>query len=123
MEWIPKIGQIDQIGLTSVSGVRRIDAHGKALSTAAGGYIGAVGSDSPSATPPFAAVAFLCLVYAVAIRTDSAALAAGAVASSPVGHRGTTLAMHSTLGGGSLFASALVGAVLDVAAPLGGQTA
>ena len=73
---------------------------------------------------PFAAVVFLCLVYAAAIQADSAALTAGAVASSPVGHRGATLAVHSTLGfGGSLFAPALVGVVLDLAAPLGGQTA
>ena len=73
---------------------------------------------------PFAAVVFFCLVYAAAIHTDSAALTAGAVASSPVGHRGATLAVHSTLGfGGSLFAPALVGVVLDLAAPLGGQTA
>ena len=81
----------------------------------------AVGFSSPL---PFAAVVFLCLVYAAAIQTDSAALTAGAVASSPVGHRGATLAVHSTLGfGGSLFAPALVGVVLDLALPLGGQTA
>ena len=73
---------------------------------------------------PFAAVVFLCLVYAAAIQADSAALTAGAVASSPVGHRGATLAVHSTLGfGGSLFAPALVGVVLDRAAPLGAATA
>ena len=81
----------------------------------------AVGFSSPL---PFAAVVFLCLVYAAAIQTDSAALTAGAVASSPVGHRGATLAVHSTLGfGGSLFAPALVGVVLDFATPLGGTTA
>ena len=81
----------------------------------------AVGFSSPL---PFAAVVFLCLVYAAAIQADSAALTAGAVASSPVGHRGATLAVHSTMGfGGSLFAPALVGVVLDLAAPLGGQTA
>ena len=81
----------------------------------------AVGFSSPL---PFAAVVFLCLLYAAAIQTDSAALTAGAVASSPVGHRGATLAVHSTMGfGGSLFAPALVGVVLDLAAPLGGTTA
>ena len=81
----------------------------------------AVGFSSPL---PFAAVVFLCLLYAAAIQTDSAALTAGAVASSPVGHRGATLAVHSTLGfGGSLFAPALVGVVLDLATPLGGTTA
>ena len=81
----------------------------------------AVGFSSPL---PFAAVVVLCLVYSAAIQADSAALTAGAVAASPVGHRGATLAVHSTLGfGGSLFAPALVGAVLDLAAPLGGQVA
>ena len=81
----------------------------------------ATGFSSPL---PFAAVVFLCLVYSAAIQADSAALTAGAVASSAVGHRGATLAVHSTLGfGGSLFAPALVGVVLDLAAPLGGHTA
>ncbi len=77
-----------------------------------------------SSTLPFAAVVVLCLIYSAAIQADSAALTAGAVATSPVGHRGATLAVHSTLGfGGSLFAPALVGVVLDVAAPLGGTIA
>ncbi len=81
----------------------------------------AVGFSSPL---PFAAVVFLCLLYSAAIQADSAALTAGAVATSPVGHRGATLAVHSTLGfGGSLFAPALVGVVLDRSAPLGGTTA
>ena len=73
---------------------------------------------------PFAVVALLCLVYSAAIQADSAALTAGAVNTSPAGHRGATLAVHSTLGfSGSLFAPPLVGAVLDLAAPLGGTTA
>ena len=81
----------------------------------------AVGFSSPL---PFAAVVVLCLIYSAAIQADSAALTAGAVATSPVGHRGATLAVHSTLGfGGSLFAPALVGVVLDHSAPLGGTTA
>ena len=81
----------------------------------------AVGFSSPL---PFAAVVVLCLIYSAAIQADSAALTAGAVATSPVGHRGATLAVHSTLGfGGSLFAPALVGVVLDLSAPLGGTTA
>ncbi len=81
----------------------------------------AVGFSSPL---PFAAVVVLCLIYSAAIQADSAALTAGAVVTSPVGHRGATLAVHSTLGfGGSLFAPALVGVVLDVATPLGGTTA
>ena len=81
----------------------------------------AVGFSSPL---PFAVVVVLCLIYSAAIQADSAALTAGAVATSPVGHRGATLAVHSTLGfGGSLFAPALVGVVLDLSAPLGGTTA
>ena len=77
-----------------------------------------------SSVLPFAAVAFLCLMYSAAIQADSAALTAGAVNTSPVGHRGATLALHSTLGfSGSLFAPALVGVVLDSAAPLGETTA
>ena len=76
-----------------------------------------VGFSSPL---PFAAVAILCVVYSAAIQADSAALTAGAVNTSPVGHRGATLALHSTLGfSGSLFAPAAVGLVLDHAAPLG----
>ena len=73
---------------------------------------------------PFAAVVVLCLLYSAAIQADSAALTTGAVATSPVGHRGATLAVHSTLGfSGSLFAPLLVGLVLDLAAPLGSTTA
>ena len=73
---------------------------------------------------PFAVVVFLCLLYSAAIQADSAALTAGAVATSPVGHRGATLAVHSMFGfSGSLFAPALVGLVLDLAAPLGGANA
>ena len=73
---------------------------------------------------PFAVVALLCLVYSAAMQADSAALTAGAVNTSPAGHRGATLAVHSTFGfSGSLFAPPLVGAVLDLAAPLGGTMA
>ncbi|MDE0383591.1 MAG: hypothetical protein OXI22_06895, partial [Defluviicoccus sp.] len=81
----------------------------------------AAGFSSPL---PFAVAAFLCLLYSAAIQADSAALTAGAVATSPVGHRGATLAVHSIFGfSGSLFAPALVGLVLDLAAPLGGANA
>ena len=81
----------------------------------------ATGFSSPL---PFAFVVVLCLLYSAAIQADSAALTAGAVATSPVGHRGATLAVHSIFGfSGSLFAPALVGVVLDLATPLGGTTA
>jgi len=77
-----------------------------------------------SAALPFAVVVALCLVYAVTIQADSATLTAGAIAAAPPGHRGATLAVHSTLGfSGALFAPMLVGVVLDEAAPLGGTTA
>ena len=73
---------------------------------------------------PFVVVAVVCLLYAVTIQADSAALTAGAVAAAPPGHRGATLAVHSTLGfSGALFAPMVVGVVLDEAAPLGGTTA
>jgi len=77
-----------------------------------------------SAALPFALVVIVCLIYAVTIQADSAALTAGAVAAAPPGHRGATLAVHSTLGfSGALFAPMIVGVVLDEAAPLGGTTA
>lgn len=73
---------------------------------------------------PFAVVVVVCLIYAVTIQADSAALTAGAVAAAPKGHRGATLAVHSTLGfSGALFAPMVVGVVLDEAQPLGGTTA
>ncbi len=73
---------------------------------------------------PFTVVVIVCLLYAVTIQADSAALTAGAVAAAPKGHRGATLAVHSTLGfSGALFAPMVVGVVLDEAAPLGGTTA
>jgi MFS family permease len=77
-----------------------------------------------SAVLPFTLVVIVCLIYAVTIQADSAALTAGAVAAAPKGHRGATLAVHSTLGfSGALFAPMVVGVVLDEAAPLGGTTA
>ncbi|MDA0219137.1 MAG: MFS transporter [Proteobacteria bacterium] len=77
-----------------------------------------------SAALPFTVVVAVCLIYAVTIQADSAALTAGAVAAAPPGHRGATLAVHSTLGfSGALFAPMVVGVVLDEAAPLGGTTA
>lgn len=77
-----------------------------------------------SAVLPFALVIVVCLIYSVTIQADSAALTAGAVAAAPRGHRGATLAVHSTLGfSGALFAPMVVGVVLDAAMPLGGATA
>ena len=57
----------------------------------------------------------LCLVYGVTVMADSASLTAGAVEAAPPGHKGATLAVHSTLGFGAGFLGPLaVGAVLDL---------
>lgn len=64
----------------------------------------------------------LCLVYGVTVMADSASLTAGAVAAAPAGHRGGTLAVHSTLGFSAGFLGPLaIGAVLDLFG--GGRTA
>lgn len=60
-------------------------------------------------------VVFLGLLYGITVTGDSASLTAGAVAAAPVGLRGTTLAVHSTLGFGAAFLGPLVvGVVLDI---------
>jgi len=65
---------------------------------------------------PIYAVAALCLAYHMIIMADSAALTGGAVATSPLGERGATLAVHSILGfSGGFFGPLAVGAVLDLA--------
>ena len=68
-----------------------------------------------SASLPYAVVIGLCLLHAVTVVGDSAALTAGAVAAAPSGYRGATLALHSTLGFGAAFLGPLaVGMVLDL---------
>ena len=68
-----------------------------------------------SARLPYVWVVSMVLVYGVFIVGDSASLTAGAVASAPAGSRGTTLAVHSTLGFGAAFLGPLVtGVVLDL---------
>ncbi|MFZ0131070.1 MAG: MFS transporter [Desulfobacterales bacterium] len=68
-----------------------------------------------SAPLPYAAVVGLCLLHAVTVVGDSAALTAGAVGAAPAGYRGATLALHSTLGFGAAFLGPLaVGVVLDL---------
>ncbi len=68
-----------------------------------------------SAPLPYVWVVCLVLVYGVLVLGDSASLTAGAVASAPVGGRGTTLAVHSTLGFGAAFMGPLAtGIVLDL---------
>jgi len=68
-----------------------------------------------SAALPYLLVAFLAIVYGITIVGDSASLTAGVVAAAPAGYRGTTLAVHSTLGFCSAFLGPLaVGVVLDL---------
>lgn len=68
-----------------------------------------------SARLPYFWVVFIGLIYGVLVLGDSASLTAGAVANAPPGGRGTTLAVHSTLGFGAAFLGPLaVGMVLDL---------
>jgi hypothetical protein len=68
-----------------------------------------------SARLPYGWVVCLGLFYGVLVLGDSASLTAGAVANAPPGGRGTTLAVHSTLGFGAAFLGPLAtGIVLDV---------
>jgi len=67
-----------------------------------------------SAALPYLLVAFIGILYGTTIVGDSASLTAGVVAAAPAGYRGTTLAVHSTLGFCSAFLGPLtVGVVLD----------
>ena len=56
----------------------------------------------------------MALFYGITVTGDSASLTAGVVAAAPAGYRGTTLAVHSTIGFGAAFLGPLsVGVVLD----------
>ena len=67
-----------------------------------------------SASLPYAVVALVAIVHGITVVGDSASLTAGVVAAAPAGFRGTTLAVHSTLGFGAAFLGPLaVGMVLD----------
>ena len=67
-----------------------------------------------SAALPYFLVAAMAILYGVTIVGDSASLTAGVVAAAPEGYRGTTLAVHSTMGFCSAFLGPLaVGVVLD----------
>jgi MFS family permease len=64
---------------------------------------------------PYMLVASMAIIYGITIVGDSASLTAGVVAAAPAGYRGTTLAVHSTLGFCSAFLGPLaVGVVLDL---------
>lgn len=59
-------------------------------------------------------VASAAIIYGITIDVDSASVIPGVVAAAPAGYRGTTLAVHSTLGSRSAFLGPLtVGVVLD----------
>lgn len=63
---------------------------------------------------PYLIVVALCLMHGIFVIADSAALTAGAVNTAPAGHRGATLAVHSTVGFGAAFVGPLaVGIILD----------
>jgi hypothetical protein len=64
---------------------------------------------------PFPLVVLLCSIYSITISADSAPLTAAAIAAAPKGARGTTMAVHSTLGFAVAFVASLaIGALLDL---------
>jgi MFS family permease len=68
-----------------------------------------------SAGLPYILVALMAIVHGITVAGDSASLTAGVVAAAPAGYRGTTLAVHSTVGFGAAFLGPLaVGMVLDL---------
>ena len=74
-----------------------------------------------SASLPYVVVAIMAILHGMTVVGDSASLTAGVVAAAPAGFRGTTLAVHSTIGFGAAFLGPLtVGVVLDFVG--GGQT-
>jgi len=67
-----------------------------------------------SAELPYVLVASMAILHGITVVGDSASLTAGVVAAAPAGFRGTTLAVHSTMGFGAAFLGPLaVGMVLD----------
>jgi MFS family permease len=74
-----------------------------------------------SASWPYVVVVMMAILHGITVVGDSASLTAGVVAAAPAGFRGTTLAVHSTIGFGAAFLGPLaVGMVLDYFG--GGQT-
>ena len=68
-----------------------------------------------TASLPYFLVAGLAFIYGITVTGDSASLTAGVVAAAPEGFRGTTLAVHSTIGFAAAFLGPLtVGVVLDL---------
>jgi hypothetical protein len=74
-----------------------------------------------TASLPYAVVATLCVVYALFVQADSAALHIGTVQSADPNRRGAAMAVQSLLGFGSASLGPIaVGTVLDLTG--GGQT-
>ena len=70
---------------------------------------------------PYPLVALLCVVYAMLVQGDSAALHTGAVQTADPDRRGATMAVQSLLGFVSAFVAPLaIGVVLDITG--GGRT-
>jgi MFS family permease len=68
-----------------------------------------------AAALPYALAAALVLAYAMLIWSDSSSLTAGSAGSAAPGHRGATLAVHSTLGyAGGFLGPLALGATLDL---------
>ena len=94
--------------LSRIFGRRKIISMVMIVSAVLGAIIGF------SAALPYLLVSFMAILYGITIVGDSASLTAGVVAAAPEDYRGTTLAVHSTLGFSSAFLSPLtVGVVLD----------
>lgn len=108
---ISLIGLPASIGGNELSrkfGRRRVISIVMVASAACGAVLGF------SVALPYLLVTWLSLLYGIMVTADSASLTAGAVAAAPAGLRGTTLAVHSTLGFGAAFLGPLaVGVVLD----------
>lgn len=105
------IGLASSIGgneLARSFGRRKVIAAVMLLSAGCGAALGFM------APLPYFWVTLVALVYGLLVTADSAALTAGAVGAAPEGLRGTTLAVHSTIGFGAAFVGPLaVGIVLD----------
>jgi MFS family permease len=94
--------------LARMFGRRKVIAMVMLVSAVVGTFLGF------SAPLPYFVVSLTAIIYGTTIVGDSAALTAGMVAAAPDGYRGTTMAVHSTLGFGSAFLGPLaVGVVLD----------
>ncbi len=94
--------------LSRILGRRKVVTMVMIMSAALGAILGL------SASLPYLLVATLAFLYGITVTGDSASLTAGVVAAAPPEFRGTTLAVHSTIGFGAAFLGPLtIGVVLD----------